>query len=164
MDKWIRHQTVDSMAEVDIKQLEESFRKGERSFILLDYGEFQLIRTKIYLHDFCQYKQMQCWKVQTSNPIYSVVTRLLGVSKEDFGISKLAFYNPSTERIELFTGDVWMLRSNIENIQGRICWRCMREGKESCILKWGRRLRLSTIMKTKKRCEGDCYMESKSIV
>ena len=48
----------------------------------------------------------------TSN-IYSTVLKLMGAAKDDYGISRLAFYNPATDRIELYTKDVWMLQSKL---------------------------------------------------
>jgi len=73
--------------------------------MLIDYGEFELLRTKIYLHEFCEYQHIQCGKVTTSNPLLNLATKLMGLEKEDAGISRLAFYNPGTGDIELYTGD-----------------------------------------------------------
>lgn len=111
MDHWIQHLITDPLKELSIEQLEETFRNGQKSFILLSYGEFELLRTKIYINDFCHFKSIKCWKVEPKSPIYSVVTQLLGVSKEEFGISKLGYYNPSSQRVELYTKDIWMLKS-----------------------------------------------------
>jgi len=81
MDKWIQKQTKDPLKELAIEQLESTFRKGEKAFILLSFGEFELLRTKIYLDDFCVYKGIDCWKVEPTSPIYSTVIQLLGVHK-----------------------------------------------------------------------------------
>ncbi len=112
MDKWIQHLISDPLKELTIEHLEETFRNKQKNFILLSFGEFELLRTKIYLNDFCRFKEIQCWKIEPTSPIYSVVTQLFGVRKEDFGISKLGFYNPATERVELYTKDVWTLKSS----------------------------------------------------
>jgi hypothetical protein len=35
----------------------------------------------------------------------------MGVGREDRGISKLAFYNPHSERLELYNKDIWFITS-----------------------------------------------------
>lgn len=63
MDKWIQHNIMDPLKELTIENLEKMFREGQPGFILLSYGEFELIRAKIYINDFCHYKNIKCWKV-----------------------------------------------------------------------------------------------------
>lgn len=66
---------------------------------MLDFGEFELIRSKIYLHEFCEYQQIKCYKITAQSPLLHVGLRLMGVEPKDQGISKLAFYNPRTQRL-----------------------------------------------------------------
>lgn len=86
-------------------------REEKKGFIVLDFGEFELIRTKIYVQEFCEYQKIKCFKITAKNPLLSVGLQLLGIGQEDSGISKLAFYNPRSQRLELYSKDAWFLTS-----------------------------------------------------
>ena len=79
---------------------------------MLDFGEFELIRSKIYLQEFCEYQKIKCFKLSAlSNPLLNLGLKTMGLGKADRGISKLALYNPHTERLELYSKDIWFMTS-----------------------------------------------------
>lgn len=55
------------------------------------------------------------------SPLLNVALRLLAVERKDEGISRLAFYNPKTQRLEMYSKDVWFVRREelLELYEGR---------------------------------------------
>lgn len=47
--------------------------------------------------------------------------RLLGVERKDEGVSRLTFYDPKTQRLEMYPKDVWFVRREelLELYEGR---------------------------------------------
>jgi hypothetical protein len=96
IDRWIKRHITEQLPELVVEELDRLLRDDKKGFIMLDFGEFELIRSKIYLQEFCEYQQAKCFKISAQNPLLSVGLRLMGIKNEDYGISKLAFYNPRT--------------------------------------------------------------------
>jgi hypothetical protein len=91
--------------------LDRVFTENKKAFLLLDFGEFELIRSKIFLQEFCEYQKIKCFKLSSTNPLLNLGLKMFGLGKEDRGISKLALYNPNTERLELYSKDIWFITS-----------------------------------------------------
>lgn len=56
------------------------------------------------------------------SPLLSVALRLLGIERKDEGISRLAFYNPRTQRLEVYSKDAWFVTREelLELYEGRV--------------------------------------------
>lgn len=104
-----------------VEELDRLLREDKKGFIMLDFGEFELIRSKIYLQEFCEYQQAKCFKVTAQSPLFNVVLRLMDIPKQDQGISRLASYNPRTQRLELYPKDAWFITSKLKLMQERSC-------------------------------------------
>ena len=87
------------------------FREERRGLIVLDFGEFELIRSKVHVQEFCEYQKTSCFKLTPHSPLFNVGLRLMGIPREDQGISRIAFYNPRTQRVELYPKDAWFIKS-----------------------------------------------------
>lgn len=68
-----------------------------------------MLRSKIYVQEFCEYQQVRCFKLTAQSPLLNVGLRLMGIGREDQGISRIAFYNPRTQRLELYPKDAWFI-------------------------------------------------------
>lgn len=53
MSQWIRHNCFDSLPELKGEDVDDMFVNKKRGFILLEFGQFNLLATKILLNDFC---------------------------------------------------------------------------------------------------------------
>ena len=73
------------------------FVDQKKGFILLDFGQFELLGTKILLHDYCNEKGFLCGKCTIHNHILNMVVQLMRADNEP-GISKLAFWDPNTQK------------------------------------------------------------------
>ena len=76
-------------------------RNRHKGFLLLDYGEFELLATKILLHDYCQEKEFLCGKCTVNNSMLGLVMKLMQADPEE-GVSKLGFWDPNTEKLDIF--------------------------------------------------------------
>lgn len=54
MFKWMRDNVVDPLEELTGEQIDEMLVEGKRGFVLLDFGQFYLLKTKIMLDQFCK--------------------------------------------------------------------------------------------------------------
>lgn len=52
---------------------------GKRGFILVDFGQFYLIKTKIMLKQFCTKFELKCGKVSYSNKALNLVIQLMQI-------------------------------------------------------------------------------------
>lgn len=50
---------------------------GKRGFILVDFGQFYLLKTKIMLSQFCTKFELKCGKVSHTNKAFNMVIQLL---------------------------------------------------------------------------------------
>lgn len=100
---------------------------------MLDGGEFELLRSKIYLQQFCEFKGMKCFKISADSVLSHIGRKLFGLGKDDGKVSKLAYYNPTSDHLELYPKDVWLITSKRQVIQGKNCWRCMRAVEDQCL-------------------------------
>jgi hypothetical protein len=50
------------------------------------------------------------------SPLFNVGLKLMGIPREDEGISRIAFYNPRTQRVELYPKDAWFITSRLNDI------------------------------------------------
>ena len=53
MAEWVRHNCHDTLSEITSEDIDSLLAKGKAGLILLDYGSFQLLRSKILINDFC---------------------------------------------------------------------------------------------------------------
>ena len=78
------------------------FVEKKKGFILLDFGQFELLATKILLNDFCKEKGLMCGKCTIKNKVLGMVIQLMRAEDEP-GVSKLAFWDPNTQKFTLQT-------------------------------------------------------------
>jgi hypothetical protein len=50
---WITSNVVDPLHELTGEELDEFFVEGKKGFILLDFGQFYLLKPKIMISQFC---------------------------------------------------------------------------------------------------------------
>lgn len=74
----------------------------KKGFILLDFGQFELLATKILLQDYCTKKGLMCGKTTIKNKALMIVVRLMRAEEEP-GISKLAYWDPNTHKFSIFS-------------------------------------------------------------
>lgn len=84
------------------EDIDDMFVNKKKGFILLDFDNFELLATKILLHDYCQEKGFLCGKCTIKNKILNMVVQLMRADNEP-GVPKLAFWDPNTQKFELFT-------------------------------------------------------------
>ena len=53
------------------------FVEKKKGFILLDFGQFELLATKILLNDFCKDKKLMCGKCTIKNKALGTVIQLM---------------------------------------------------------------------------------------
>ena len=53
------------------------FVNGKKGFVLLDFEQFELLATKILLHDYCKEKGFLCGKCTIRNQILNMVVQLM---------------------------------------------------------------------------------------
>lgn len=54
------------------------------------------------MHDFCKEKGMICGKCTINNPILNIVVQLMRADDE-YGVAKLAYWDPNTQKFQLYT-------------------------------------------------------------
>lgn len=102
MSKWVRYNCFDSLRELTGEDIDDMFVNKKRGFVLLEFGNFNLLATKILLHDFCEKKGMLCGKCTVNNPILNIVVQLMRADDEP-GVAKLAYWDPNTQKFQLYT-------------------------------------------------------------
>lgn len=101
MSEWVHHNCFDSLRELTGEDIDDMFVNQKRGFVLLEFGHFNLLATKILLHDFCQEKGMLCGKCTVNNPILNIVVQLMRADNEP-GVAKLAYWDPNTQKFQLY--------------------------------------------------------------
>lgn len=102
MSEWVRHNCFDAFPELSGEQVDELFVQKKKGFILLDFGQFDLLSTKIVLNDFCRDKKLLCGKCTIKNKILGMVIQLMRAEEEP-GVSRLAFWDPTTSKFTQYT-------------------------------------------------------------
>jgi hypothetical protein len=77
MAEWIRHNSFDPMPELTGDNVDDMFVNKRKGFMLLDFGQFELLGTKILLHDYCVEKEFLCGKCTINNKILGMVVQLM---------------------------------------------------------------------------------------
>ena len=102
MSEWVRHNCFDALPEIKGEQIDEMFVEQKKGFILLDFGQFNLLATKILLNDYCKENKLLCGKCTVKNQVLGMVVQLMRAEEEP-GVSKLAFWDPNTQKFSLYT-------------------------------------------------------------
>jgi hypothetical protein len=63
MANWIRKNSYDPLKNLNGEDVDTFFVDSKKGFILLDFGQFNLLRTKIMLNAFCEAYNLLCGKV-----------------------------------------------------------------------------------------------------
>lgn len=69
------------------------FIEKKKGFIMLDFGQFDLLRAKNYVNDFCVEHGLTCGKVTPNSFALSLTIQLFS-AQDSPGISKLGYWNP----------------------------------------------------------------------
>lgn len=54
MSEWVRHNCFDNLRELTGDDIDDMFVNKKRGFVLLEFGQFELLATKILINDFCK--------------------------------------------------------------------------------------------------------------
>lgn len=54
---------------------------------------------------------MKCFKISADSVLSHIGRKLFGLGKDDGKVSKLAYYNPTSDHLELYPKDVWLITS-----------------------------------------------------
>ncbi len=98
MQQWIYKNSVDPLKDLNGQEVEEIFVQERKAFILLDFGQFDLLKTKIMLDDFCAKYLITCGKVTHHNKALHMTIQLMRVENEP-GVPKLGYWNPETKQL-----------------------------------------------------------------
>jgi hypothetical protein len=77
MDNWIRNNCFDRLPELTGEDVDSFFIESKKGFILLDFGQFDLLRTKTYITEICQKHAITCGKVSVTNFALNTVIQLM---------------------------------------------------------------------------------------
>lgn len=58
---------MDPLPELTEKQIDSLFVGSKKGLILLDFGQFYLLKTKIMIDDFCKKYDLFCGKISHQN-------------------------------------------------------------------------------------------------
>ena len=101
MSEWVRHNCIDALPEIKGEEIDNMLLKKQSGFIVLDMGKFELLATKILINDYCAKHKLKCRKCTLNNEALRVVVQLMEADDE-YGVSKMAFWDGRTSKFEIF--------------------------------------------------------------
>lgn len=74
---WVLKNTVDPLKDLTPEEIDSFFVDSHKGFILLDFGQFHLLKPKIMIHEFCLKYDLLCGKVTHKNMALNMVIQLM---------------------------------------------------------------------------------------
>jgi hypothetical protein len=77
MKKWVKQNCYDPLTDLSVDDVDSYFIDEIKGFILLEFGQFDLLKVKILINEFCQKYSIKCGKVTHRNIALNTVIKLM---------------------------------------------------------------------------------------